>query len=176
MSSFSRSKDSKNGRQNEEEEEALSPTTCKSSLLVTDEEEWKKEEEGSLGFALYLTWAEMELNELTLVLWKPYKPNFASKPSTSFLIYILIQTKGHLIQLTSNAIVSITKANVLLEIHAMVSRVTVFDKMRGNSYLRKSPCFPLFESKTNSNHSVSFITISLSSNQSFETNSIQLKH
>ena len=58
----------------------------------------------------------------------------------------------------------------------LVSRVTVFDEIHENPYLRKGPYFPLFESKTNSNHSISLIIIPLSPNQSFETNSIQFGH
>ena len=82
----------------------------------------------------------------------------------------------HLTRFTSNEITSIIKVNVFPEIHVMVSRVTVFDKMRENSYLQKGPCITLVKSKTNTNQSISFKFISLSSNQSFETNPIQFGH
>ena len=84
--------------------------------------------------------------------------------------------KAHLTRSMSNEITSIMKVNVLLEIHALVSRVTVFDEICENSYLRKSPYISLFEPKINTNHSISFKFISLSSKQSFESNSIQFGH
>ena len=68
------------------------------------------------------------------------------------------------------------KVNVLFEIHTLVSRVTVFDKIRKNPYLQKSPYLTLFESKINSIHLVSSKFISLSLIQSFETNSIHFGH
>ena len=51
--------------------------------------------------------------------------------------------------------------------HVMISRVTKFDKIRDNPYLRKSPCSSLFESNINLINLVSFKFISLSSIQSF---------
>ena len=84
--------------------------------------------------------------------------------------------KVHFAHFKLNGIESITEIDVLFEIHMLVSRVTVFDEIRENSYLRKSPCITLFKSKINTNHSISFKFISLSSNQSFGTNSIQFGH
>lgn len=72
--------------------------------------------------------------------------------------------KGHLINFKSNAIASIMKVNILLEIHVLVSRVTVFNEIYENSYLQKSPCTKWFNSKINSNHSISFKFILLSLN------------
>ena len=54
-------------------------------------------------------------------------------------IYILSQTKAHLTNFKSNALESIMKINVLFEIHALVSRISVFDEIRENPYLQKGP-------------------------------------
>ena len=89
---------------------------------------------------------------------------FGIKPSTSSLISNLNQIKGHLIQFSPNELKFITEIDVLFEIHVLVSRVTVFDEIRENSYMRKSPCITWFKPKTNSNHSITLIIISLSSN------------
>ena len=85
-------------------------------------------------------------------------------------IYILSQTKAHLTNFKSNALEYIMKINVLFEIHALVSRISVFDEIRESPYLRKSPCSTLFEPKLNLINLVPFNFISLSSIQSFETN------
>ena len=58
--------------------------------------------------------------------------------------------KGHLIQFTPNEIATITETNVLLEIHVRVSRVSAFDEIHRNSYLRKSPRIPQSKPKSNS--------------------------
>ena len=64
--------------------------------------------------------------------------------------------KAHLINFKVNGTKPITKVNVMFEIHASVPRVTVFDKIRENPYLRKSPCSLLFEPKINSISLISF--------------------
>ena len=94
----------------------------------------------------------------------PYKLIFAQSPPFTSTIYILSKMEGHLIQFKSNVIVSTTKVNVLHEIRLLVSRVTVFDEIQGNLYLRKNSCTTWFKSRINSNHSITFIIISLSSN------------
>ena len=48
--------------------------------------------------------------------------------------------KGHLIKFSPNDFKSITENNKLFEIQVLVSRVTVFDEIHENLYLRKSPC------------------------------------
>ena len=68
------------------------------------------------------------------------------------------------------------KVDVLFEIQARVSRVTVFDKIRENSFLHQSSHSHSFESKTNSINLVSSKSISLSSIHLFETNSTQFGH
>ena len=93
-----------------------------------------------------------------------------------FTIYNSSQMSAHLTNLKPNGLKSITKVNILFEIHTMVSGVIVFDKIRRNSYLRKRPCITLSKYKININHSTSFKFISSNSNQSFETNSIQFYH
>ena len=64
--------------------------------------------------------------------------------------------KGHLNQFTPNGITTITEVNVLLEIHEWASRVSVFDEIRGNSYLRKSPRIPQSMPKITSMHSLPY--------------------
>ena len=87
---------------------------------------------------------------------------FSLKPSSTSLIYNLSQMKGHLINLKSNGLKSIMNVNVLLEIHALASIVTGFDKILKNPCLRKSPCSLLFESKLKSISLISFNFNSLS--------------
>ena len=77
--------------------------------------------------------------------------------------------KAHLIHFKSNGLKPMTKVNVLFQIQALVSRVTVFDKIRGNSYLRKSPRSSLFETTLNLTKSIPFESNSLSLTHSFET-------
>ena len=62
------------------------------------------------------------------------------------------------------------KINVLFEIHALVSRISVFDEIRESPYLRKSSCSTLFEPKLNLIKLVPFQSIQLCLMQSFETN------
>ena len=45
--------------------------------------------------------------------------------------------KIHLSHFKSNALKSIMKVDVLFEIHVLVSKVSVFDEIRENPYLRK---------------------------------------
>ena len=78
--------------------------------------------------------------------------------------------KAYLTRSMSNEITPIMKVNVLLEIHVLVSRVTVYDKIRKNSYLQNSPFSLLVESKTNPIILILFKFTSLSLIQSFETN------
>lgn len=94
----------------------------------------------------------------------PYKAIFCIQPPFNSINYILSQMKGHLIQFSSNELKSTTEVNVHFEIHARVSKVSVFDGIRGNSYLRKSPCNPQSKPKTISIHSITLFTFSLSSN------------
>lgn len=54
------------------------------------------------------------------------------------LIHTLSQTKTHLIHFKSNENKPITKVDVF-KLHMMVSKVTIFDKIRENPYSRKSP-------------------------------------
>ena len=68
-----------------------------------------------------------------------YNVLFALKPSSIFLIHSLSQVKVHLINLRSNEIKCIMKVDVLFEIHTLVSRISVFDEIRENSYLQKGP-------------------------------------
>ena len=56
--------------------------------------------------------------------------------------------KTHLIQFTLNGIAPITEANVLLEIHALVSRVTASDEICRNPYLGKIPRITWFKPKS----------------------------
>lgn len=84
--------------------------------------------------------------------------------------------KGHLIRFTSYAITLIMKVKVFFEIRALVSRVTVFNKIRKKLYLQKSSYSFLFESIINSLSLISFKFTSLNPNQSFEANSIQFGH
>ena len=60
--------------------------------------------------------------------------------------------KGHLIQFTSYGIATVMEVHILVEIHVRVSRVSLFDKIRENSYLRKSPHISQSKSKLNSIH------------------------
>ena len=55
----------------------------------------------------------------------------------------------------SNEIATVTEVNVFLEINVRVSRIFVFDEIRGNSYLRKSPRISHPTPKTISIHSLS---------------------
>ena len=64
---------------------------------------------------------------------------FALKSSSIFLIYILGQMKTHSINLRLNETKCIMKVNVLFEIHTLISRISVFDEIRENSYLQKGP-------------------------------------
>ena len=68
-----------------------------------------------------------------------YKELFALKSSSTFLIHILGQMKTPLINLRLNETKCIMKVDVLFEIHTLVSRISVFDKIRENSYLQKGP-------------------------------------
>ena len=63
------------------------------------------------------------------------RKHFPLSPSNTFSNYTLSQMKAHLTCSMSNEIKSIIKVNVLLKIHALVSRVTVFNEIRENSYL-----------------------------------------
>ena len=84
--------------------------------------------------------------------------------------------KGHLIQFTSNGVAPITETNVLLEIHAWASRVSVFGELRRNLYLRKSLRISQSKPKTISIDLITFHYLSLGSNESFEVISIQFGH
>ena len=150
-----------------------SNTTCKPPTLEEIEE--RKRKEPRAWALLHLSWKNDGMNSFGIHL-NLYKWTFTLSPSITSLIYILSQMKGHLIHYKSSAIALITKVNVLFEIQLLVSRATIFDKIRENLYLRKSSCFPLFESKLNPISSISFIIIPLSPNQSLETNFIELGH
>ena len=115
---------------------------CNSSLLHLshsktnlDEEEGKKEEEKMSRVCLGSNLAN-ELNGVHLHLL--ISPILHKTPFT-FTIYDLSQMNVYLINFKPNGLKSTTKVNVLFEIHALVSRVSVFDEIRENSYLRKSP-------------------------------------
>ena len=135
------------------------PLTYLSIFTLDGKNGRKKKRKGDWGFfcALMTNWMNFGF------IWNFICPLLHKTPFTS-IIYISSQMKIHLIHLRSNAIKSIMKVNVLFQIHALVSRVTVFDEIRKNPYLRESSYFPLFESKTNSISSISFNIISLSSN------------
>ena len=68
-----------------------------------------------------------------------YKWAFALKSPSILLIYILGQMKTHLTNLRSNETKCIMKVDVLFEIHTLVSRISVFNEVRENSYLQKGP-------------------------------------
>ena len=76
-----------------------------------------------------------------------YKPTFCIEPPSYFSNYNSSQMNGHLNQFTPNGIVTFKEVNVLLEIYVWVSRVSVFDKIRVISYLRKSPYIAWFSLK-----------------------------
>ena len=110
------------------------------------------------------------MNELIEFILSLISQTFTHKPSIYFSIYNLSQMKGHLSNLKSNAITYIIKVHILFKIHALVLRITVFDKIRKNMYLRKSPHSLLFEPKFKLITLVSFTFNLLSSIQSFENN------
>ena len=56
-----------------------------------------------------------------------------------------------LTNLKSKLIKCVMKVIVLIEIHTMVSKMTVFDEIRENLYLHKSPSIHWFESKNSFN-------------------------
>ena len=61
-----------------------------------------------------------------------YKLHFAIKSSSHFSIYTLSQVKTHLIHFKSNGTKSVTKVNVLFEIHALYQELpylTKYDKI-----------------------------------------------
>ena len=68
-----------------------------------------------------------------------YNALFALKPSSISLIPTLRQVKVYLINFRSNEIKCIMKVDVLFELLALVSRISVFDEIRENSYLQKGP-------------------------------------
>ena len=134
--SSSNSKETKEEDGEDEVDESSSKSHTKLQSLMERMEGRKKKKRKNMG-----CWELM--NELKGVHHHLISPFLHLSPHHS-IIYILSQMKGHLSQFTSNGIAHNTEVNVLLEIHTWVCRVSEFDEIRGNSYLRKSPRITLF--------------------------------
>ena len=138
--------------------------SSQSSLLM--EKKWKRRKKGAQSL---LKWERNPSLSL-------YKELFAFKSSSILFLHILGQIKTPLINLRSNETKCIMKVDVLFEIHTLVSRISVFDEIRENSYLQKGPQFTLVEFKLILINSIPSKFTSLGLIQSFEINSSHFVH